>query len=72
MKLNYMKRYPMEIYIRNTDNIISSHDTGRSSKTFWQIMGRFMGKNNTYVNILSLHTGDNKFAFSNLKKCKEM
>ena len=63
-----MKKYAKENYINNIDNIISNHDTGSSSKTFWQIMGRFMGKNNTSTNISPLHIGDNKFAFSNQEK----
>ena len=63
-----MKKYAKENYINNIDNIISNHDTDSSSKTFWQTMGRFMGKNNTSTNIPSLHTGDNKFAFSNQEK----
>ena len=43
-KVNKMKKYAKKNYINNIDNIISNHDTGSSSKTFWQIMGRFMGK----------------------------
>ena len=35
-------------------------------------MGRFIGKNNTSVNIPPLHTGDNKFAFSNQEKADAM
>ena len=43
-KVNNMKKYAKENYINNIDNIISNNDTGNSSKTFWQIMGRFIGK----------------------------
>ena len=41
-----MKKYAKENYVNNIDNIISNHETGSSSKTFWQIMGRFVGKKN--------------------------
>ena len=63
-----MKKYAKENYINNIDNIISNHDTGISSKTFWQIIGRLMGKDNTSTNIPPLHIGDNKFTFSNQEK----
>ena len=67
-KVNNMKKYAKENYINNIDNIISNYDTGNSSKTFWQIMGRFIGKNNTSTKIPPLHIGDNEFAFSNQEK----
>ena len=49
-KVNNMKKYAKENYVNNIDNIISNRDTGNSSKTFWQIMGRFVGKNNASTN----------------------
>ena len=67
-----MKKYAKENYVNNIDNIISNHDTGSSSKTFWQIIGRFGGKNNSSTNIPPLHTGDNKFAFTNQEKADAM
>ena len=67
-KVNNMKTFAEENCINNIDNIISNHDTSSSSKTFWRIMGRFMGKSNTSTNIPHLHIGDNKFAFSNQEK----
>ena len=37
-----MKKYAKENYNNNLETIISSKDNG--NKTFWQVMGRFMGK----------------------------
>ena len=48
-KVNNMKKYAKENYTNNIDNIISNHDTGSSSKTFWQIMGRFLHKYSTFT-----------------------
>ena len=39
-----MKKYAKENYYNNLETIISSKDNG--NKTFWQVMGRFMGKTN--------------------------
>ena len=57
-KVNNMKKICLGNYINNIDNIISNHDISNSSKTFWQIMGRFMGQNNTSTNSPPLHTED--------------
>ena len=43
-KVNNMKKYAKENYIHNISETISNYENGNSNKTFWQIMGRFMGK----------------------------
>ena len=40
-KVNNMKTYAKENYISNISDTISNHDS--NSKSFWQLMGRFMG-----------------------------
>ena len=57
-----MEKYTKQNYINNIDIIIPHHDTCCSSKLFWQIVGRFMMKSNTSVDIAP---GDNKFTFWN-------
>ena len=38
-----MKTYAKENYISNISDTILNHDS--NSESFWQLMGRFMGKN---------------------------
>ena len=67
-KVNNMKKYAKENYINNIDNIISNHDTGSSSKTFWQIMGRFMAKKTIHPQIFHIYIQEIINSPSQIKK----
>ena len=43
-KVNNMKKYAKENNINNILETISIYENGNSNKTFWQIMGQFIGK----------------------------
>ena len=63
-----MKKYAKENYNNNLETIISSKDNG--NKTFWHVMGRFMGKTNNSTIIPPLRLSDNNYAFTNKEKAE--
>ena len=64
-----MKKYAKENYNNNLETIISSKDNG--NKTFWQVMGRFMGsKTNNSTIIPPLRLSDNNYVFTNKEKAE--
>ena len=63
-----MKKYAKENYYNNLETIISSKDNG--NKTFWQVMGRFIGKTNNSTIIPPLRLSDNNYAFTNKEKAE--
>ena len=54
------------------DDILGNPEIGNSSKTFWQVMGRFKGKTGTSINIPPLHKQDNTLAFSDFEKAQDL
>ena len=71
-KVNNMIKYAKENFIHKIDDILGNSEIGNSSKTFWQVMGRFMGKTGTSINIPPLHKQDNTLAFSDFEKAQEL
>ena len=69
-KVNNMKKFAKYNYNNNVEDTISN--TERGSKTFWQIMGRFMGKYNsdTVIPPLKMHNGD--YAFTDIEKASTL
>ena len=63
-----MKKYTQENYNDNLETFISSKDNG--NKTFWQVMGRSMGKTNNSTKIPPLRLSDNNYAFTNKEKAE--
>ena len=61
-----MKKYAKENYINNFEDTILSSEN--STKTFWQIMGRFMGKQAITNSIPPLYTSNNNYVFSDEEK----
>lgn len=61
-----MKKYAKENYNNNLEDIISDKENG--NKSFWQIMGRFMGNNNNLNTIPPLKISDNTYAFTDNEK----
>ena len=45
----------------NLDDILFIQETRNSNKTFWQVMGRFMGKKGTSVIIPPLQNNDGSY-----------
>ena len=61
-----MKKCAKENYITNFEDTILSSEN--STKTFWQIMGRFMGKQAITNSIPPLYTTNNNYVFSDEEK----
>ena len=61
-----MKKYAKENYINNFEDTILSSES--STITFWQIMGRFMGKQAIINSIPPLYTSNNNYVFSDEEK----
>ena len=66
-----MIKYAKENFIHKIDDILENPEIGNSSKTFWQVMGRFMGTTGTSIRIPPLQKQDNTLAFSDFEKAKE-
>ena len=66
--MNNMIKYAKENSIHKIDDILGNPEIENSSKTFWQVMGRFMGKTGTSINIPPLHKQENTLAFSDFEK----
>lgn len=71
-KVNNMKKFAKENYINNIEDTVLNKDSGNSCKTFWQVMGRFMGKKGTSVIIPPLEKQDNTYAFTDEDKANEL
>ena len=65
-KVNNMKKFAKDNYNNNIEDKISN--TKRGSKTFSQVMGRFMGKGNSDSAIPPLKMSDGNYAFTDLDK----
>ncbi|MEW8548488.1 MAG: reverse transcriptase family protein [Candidatus Thiodiazotropha sp.] len=64
--VNNMKKYAKENFDNNLEDIVLNAEYG--NKTFWQLMGRFMGKNNTCSIIPPLKKTDENYAFDDDEK----
>ena len=69
-KVNNMIKYAKESFLNRIDDIVCNQEN--SSKSFWQVMGRFMGKKGTSVVIPPLQKQDHTFAFTDLEKADEL
>ena len=67
-----MIKYAKENFIHKIDDILGNPEIGNSSKRIMQVMGRFMGKTGTSINIPALHKQDNTLAFSDFEKAQEL
>ena len=58
-----MIKHAKETFINKIDDILLNQEPGNSCKTFWQAIGRFIGKKGTSVIIppLRKHDGSNGF-----------
>ena len=65
-KVNNMKKFAKDNYNNNIEDMISNTDRG--SKTFWQVMGRFMRKGTSDSVIPPLKMPDDNYAFTDLEK----
>ena len=63
-----MKKYAKENYNNNRETIISSKDN--VDKTFWQVMGRFIGKTNNSTIFPPLRLSDNNYASTDKEKAE--
>ena len=70
--MNNMIKYAKENFIHKIDDILGNPEIGNSSKRFMQVMGRFMGKTGTSINIPPLHIQDNTLACSDFEKAQEL
>ena len=73
--MNNMIKYTKENFIHKIDDILGNPEIGNSSKRFMSVMGRFMGKTGTSINIPplhKLHKQDNTLAFSDFEKAQEL
>ena len=61
-RVNNMKKYAKENYINNFEDTILSSEN--STKTFWQIMSRFMGKQAITNSIPPLYTSNNNYVLN--------
>ena len=71
-KVNNVIKYAKENFIHKIDDILGNPEIESSSKTFWQVMGRFMRKTGTSIYIPPLHKQDNTLAFSDFEKAQEL
>ena len=65
-----MKKFAKDNYNNNVEDTISN--TERGSKTFWQIMGRFMGKDNSDTVIPPIKTQNGDYAFTDIEKASTL
>ena len=64
-RVNNMKKYAKENFMNNFEDSLNNPD---SNKTFWQIMGRFMGKQSQTNTIPPLCKSNDSYAFSDEEK----
>ena len=67
--VNNMKKHAKDNYNNNLEDTILN--TERGNKTFWQVMGRFMGKSEDTV-IPPLITSDGNYAFTDIEKASTL
>ncbi|MEW8546228.1 MAG: endonuclease/exonuclease/phosphatase family protein, partial [Candidatus Thiodiazotropha sp.] len=65
-RVNNMKKNAKENFNDTIDDILSKSEFG--SKTFWQIMGRFMGKSQCSFKVPPLLNADDTYSFSDQDK----
>ena len=65
-RVNNMKKNAKENFNDTIDDILSNSETG--SKSFWQIMGRFMGKSQCSFKVPPLSNADDIYSFSDQDK----
>ena len=66
-----MIEYAKENFFHKIDDILGNAEIENSSKTFWRVMGRFMGKTGTSIRIPPLQKQDNTLAFSDFEKAQK-
>ena len=71
-RVNNMLKYAKDNYINKKDDILFNQETRNSNKTFWQVMGRFMGKKGTSVIIPPLQNNDGSYRFTDFEKAEEL
>ena len=71
-RVNNMLKYAKDNFINKIDDILFNHETMNSNKTFWQVMGRFMGKKGTSVIIPPLQNNDGSYRFTDFEKAEEL
>ena len=69
-RVNNMKKNAKENFNDPIDDILSNSETG--SKSFWQIMGRFMGKSQCSFKVPPLSNADDIYSFSDQDKAKTL
>ena len=67
-----MLKYAKDNFINKIDDILFNQETRNSNKTFWQVMGRFMGKKGTSVIIPSLQNNDGSYWFTDFEKAEKL
>ena len=67
-----MIKHAKETFINKIDDILLTQEPGNSCKTFWQVMGRFMGKKGTSVIIPPLQKHDGSYWFTDYEKAEEL
>ena len=65
-RVNNMKKNAKENFNDTIDDILSNSETG--SKSFWQIMGKFMGKSQCSFKVPPLSNADDSYSFSDQDK----
>ena len=66
-RVNNMKKYAKETYMNNYEDLIINQNCG--SKTFWQLMGRLVGKQSKTSALPHLLTANDSYAFTDSEKC---
>ena len=69
-KVNNMIKYAKQSFINTIDDFGCNQELGNSNKSFWQVMGHFMGKKGTSVIIPPLQKQDHTFAFTDHEKSR--
>ena len=71
-RVNNMLKYAKDNFINKIDDILFNQETRNSNKTFWQVMGRFMGKKGTSIIIPPLQNNDGSYRFTDFEKAEEL
>ena len=61
-----MKNYAKETYMNNYEDMILNQNCG--DKTFWQLMGRLLGKQSKICAMPPLQTPDDSYVFTDTEK----
>ena len=65
-RVNNMKKYAKETYMNNYEDMILNQNCG--GKTFWQLMGRLVGKQSKICATPPLQTPDDPYVFTDTEK----